>query len=682
LRALTKHPDINVEIRGGEAKSGQYSLLPGSVHPSGETYEWTDPKAARSTPVTVDLMRVIDGVRFAAVAALIAPYWVEGARNHMCMTLSGFLYRAVSHSDDIADRNPVTLDKERALSILKGVMQIAGDGDEDYAMRIKTFEKTWEKAEAGQAVQGGTTLVKLTGNDELLSILYQLLVASENMIEFDEFLERYAVRNNTSNVIDRWKAGYRGSVSLMTVNDFRNSNMHKCLITADGAKVLMTNLLLTSARAIRVDGLGFRPGEEDIYEWNGGRHVNQWRGFGVPMHPAPVTEEDVEPFLNYIRNVIASGHQETYDWVLAWMADIFKFPASKSGTALVLVGKPGAGKSFLGHRILRRIIGRNHSMQTNNIASITGNFNQDSANMLLVQCDEALNSRRREDALRLKSAITDETKRVEPKGVDAYQSEDWARYLFTSNDVKEAVAIVDGRDDRRYTVIKISDDYATRSGLDEQTKSAFWQKMHEWTDDEVNLAKVHRYLYDLVYDRRSIRMALDTQARRDTQQHSTRGFDDWLMKIVGYEHPLENLRAPDFRLEENYVLTPKGELKATLDEWPRLVSYRRLEESYEMYRRTKGMGASISTYNAQQIKQEFDERKLLPKESISRRIEVKEETWVNDKPVKRRKPIRLQEMPTRENILLYLEYQYGYRLDLVQEDATDIDDSDKPEVDY
>jgi hypothetical protein len=663
LSTLSKHPDINVEIRGGEAKSGQYSLLPGSVHPSGETYEWSDPKAARSTPATVDLMKIIDGVRFAAVVATLAPYWTEGSRNSMCMAFSGFLYRAVSHSEDIAERNPVSLDKERALNVLKGLLRVTGDDGEDYSMRIQTFEKTWAKGDAGDAVKGGATLAKLTGNDKLLPLLYQLLVASENMLEFDEFLDRYAVRNNTSNVIDRTKAGYRGSVSIMTVHDFRNSNMHKCLITADGARVLMTNLLLTSQRAIRVDGMGFRPDGEDIYEWNGGRHVNQWRGFAIPRHTQPVTDDDVRPFLSYVDDIIARKDKRIYDWVMAWLADIIKFPASKCGTALVLVGKPGAGKSFLGQHIMRKIIGRNHSMQTNNIASITGNFNQDSANMLMIQCDEALNSRRREDALRLKSLITDEVKRVEPKGIDAYQLEDWARYLFTSNDVSEAVAIVDGQDDRRYTVVHVSDDYAARSELNPEDKNKFWLDMHTWAEDETNLAKVHRYLYDMVYDRRSIRVPLDTQARRDTQQHSVRGFDDWLMKMTTYEHPLENLRETEQRISENYVVNAGGKLEATLDEWPEFTTYRRLEESYEMYRRAKGMSGTISSYNAQQIKHEFTKRKLLPAEPASHRIEVKEETWVGEKLVVRRKPMRLQEMPTRQAILAYLEYQYGYKVD-------------------
>lgn len=665
LDVIKKHPEINVEIRGGEAKNAEYSLLPGSLHPSGEVYTWHDVAAARSTPVAVDALKLVSGVRMACIAALLVPYWVEGQRNQMCMALSGFLHRAVQHVQDMGQMSTIFFDKDEAIRLMRGIMSLAGDDQADYTMRMKTFEKTWEKADAGQAVQGATTISKITERPDIVSLLYVLLADSQDLIEFDEFLDRYAIRNGTSNVIDLQKAGSKGAAYLMTVNDLRNSTMHK-LLTAGGQARLMANVLLSSPRAIRVEGFCFRPGQEPVVEEYGEKYVNQWRGFAVKPWPEAVTKEDVQPFEDYMWEVVADKDPAAYRWIMAWVADIFQNPADKPGTALVLVGKPGAGKSVLGSHFIRRIIGRDHTMQTNNIESLTGTFNADSSNTLFIQCDEALNTRRRGDALRMKSMITDRTRRIEPKGVNAYEIEDCSRYFLTSNEITDAVAIVDGADDRRYTVQHVNELYAERSSKSPDEKKAFWDRIYKWGDDPENLSKLHRYLLDHKYERAMIRSPLPTKARETIQQHSQRGFDDWLMQIVGYEHPLQNLRQPDQRTEESYIY--KGnQLRPTLSEWPVYVAYMRLEESYEHYRRRKGMMSTTTSYNAQQIKNEFVMKGMLPPDPDIKRIDHKKEVWVNGEPKIQIERIRVTRFPRKEDILIYLNLKYGYEIEKVED---------------
>lgn len=661
LAAIQKIPALSVEIRGGEAKSGRYSLLPGSLHPSGEAYEWADLKAARSTPVTVDLARIVNGVRFACVAALIAPYWTEGVRNQLCMALSGFFHRAAAHVSDMGAMSQLYFERKDAKELMEGLIKIADDDEADYAMRMRTFDQTWDKADQGHPVQGASTIVKITGDESILPLLYTLLADTPDLIAFDRFLDRYAVRNGTSNIIDRARAGHRSASYIMTVNDFRNSNMHMTITTGTGDRRLMTNILLASTRAIRVEGLAFVPGGDDLIERGDSKFVNQWRGFEIPMYDKKVKDEDVILFLDYVDRILADSDKRVYEWILAWVADLFKFPANKPGTALVLVGKPGAGKSLLGEKVIRAIIGRNHSMQTNTVESLTGQFNQDSSNMLFIQCDEAMNSRRRSDANKMKSMITDRTRRIEPKGVNAFEVEDCARYCFTSNEDAEAVAIVDGQDDRRYSVFKVNEDYATNSTMDPAKKRSYWEKLHEWLEKEENLSKLHRYFYDYTYDRAILRRPLDTEARRKVQQHSQRGFDDWLMQIVSYEHPFENLQERDQKSEESYV-NKAGKFVMSMDGWPDMVSYRRLEDSYEYYRKRKGMSGTTSSYNAQQIKQEFITRGILPKEPPSGRIDHSYELWKNGTPVVETKKIRVTAMPKRDAIANYLWEKFGFRV--------------------
>ncbi len=665
LEVIQKYPELNVELRGGEPKNAQYSLLPGALHPSGEAYTWHDIGAARSTLVAVDGLKLVAAVRLACVAALIVPYWIEGQRNQMCMALSGFLHRAAQHVQDMGNMSGVFFDKNEATRLLRGIMELAGDDHTDYTMRMKTFEKTWQKADEGQAVQGASTIAKITERPEIVSLLYILLADSQDLIELDEFMERYAIRNNTSSVIDLQKAGSKGAVYIMSVHDLRNSTMHK-LLTAGGQARLMANVLLASPRAIRVEGFCFRPGYPQIVEEYGERLVNQWRGFDVQPWQEPVTEEDIKPFLDYLWDIVADQNATAYDWILSWVADIFKDPNDKPGTALVLVGKPGSGKSVLGAHFIRRIIGKNHTTQTNAIESLTNNFNADSSNVLFIQCDEAMNTRRRADALRMKSMITDKTRRIEPKGVDAYEVEDCARYYLTSNEVTDAVAIVDGADDRRYTVQHVSEKYAHRSEMPLDKKQEYWRSLYKWGDNIENLSKLHRYFIDLDYDKMLIRSPLSSKARDTMQQHSQRGFDDWLMQIASYEHPLQNLRQQDQRTEESYVY--KGnQLRPTMSEWPQYVAYMRLEESYEMYLRRKGMRATTTSFNAQQIKNEFVSKGLLLPNPDVKRVDHRKEVWVGGESVLQTERIRITRFPAKEAILKYLHERYGFEIDEVQD---------------
>lgn len=659
LAALAKREDLKLEVRGGIQRAGRYTLLPGSLHPSGDTYQWDDISSAKSTPVSIDVYRVMDSLRFAMVATLIAPYWTEGMRNNLCMALSGFFHRAAKHVEDMGDQASVYFGKNEAQSLLEGIMYIADDDEADRQMRLRTFNQTWDKAESGEAVTGATTITKLTGDEELLSLLYILLSDSPDLVELDRFLERYAVRNNTSNVIDLDRAGSKEASFIMTVNDFRNSYMHKYLTSGLGRKTPMTNILLASPRAIRIDGFTFEPKEGRVFEENGYVYVNQWRGWAV--EPADNVElEEVSTFTSYVYEILADKRADRYNWIMAWLADIVQNPSDKCGTALVLVGKPGAGKSVLGEAVMRKIIGPDHSMQTNTLESITGNFNSDSASMLLVQCDEAANTRRHSDANKMKSIITDKTRRVEPKNVNAYQIRDCARYILTSNQVNDAVAIVDGKNDRRYAVFQVNDDYSFSSNTKtEIEKKNYWGQFHKWCSDRTNLAKVHRFLADLKYDRDIIRSPIDTEARRLIQQHSMRGMEEWLMGLVSSEHPFDTLPKGVATMSDSFLKDGKS-WRTSMERWPDAVPYRTLVESYNYYRRKNGVTNSTPAYNEQQLKNEFIRRGLIPNEHFSGRVTVNREEWVDGEPREVKSKVRITQVPKKEVLIDYLEKNTGF----------------------
>lgn len=76
-----------LEIRG----TGSQTVFPGSVHPSGEAVEWDDDGA----PNEIDTDALDAGVRFLAVAAVLARHWPEkGSRHQAALALAGGLLRS------------------------------------------------------------------------------------------------------------------------------------------------------------------------------------------------------------------------------------------------------------------------------------------------------------------------------------------------------------------------------------------------------------------------------------------------------------------------------------------------------------------------------------------------------------------------------------------------------------
>lgn len=659
LTRIAQHESVKLEIRGGEQRSGRYSLLPGSVHPSGEPYEWDDVSAAKSTPVLTSIWKVIDGVRFACVAALIAPYWAEGMRNSLCMALSGFLYKAAQYSKELAME--AQLDQDKAKAVLEGVMEIAGDDPADYPMRWRTFEQTWEKAEAGQPVVGAARIKELTGDEAIVPLLYALLAHTEEMQELEALFEQYAVLRNTTSVIDL-DVGALGTY-VMNKEAFVFTLAGRYITTPRG-KAPMSQLFLNSLQRTIVDRVSIHPARPLIFDVERGQKAaNIWKGWGIDPCDEDVSEQDVEPFLGYLHEVVCSGDDRLYNWTLQWMADIFQNPASKPGTALVLVGAQGAGKSVLAEDILRPIIGDAHFAKVGSIEKLASKFNSHMSGKLLIQGEEVISSKRRADANTLKDAITSSKRSIEMKGRDVFEMDDFARYLFTSNHRDDAVSVETG--DRRYTIIEVNRKYAYHGAVSRKERNKYWEQFFGWlldkekTPNKENLSKIHKYLMQVEVDNLFIRGAMDTEIKRRTQDNSTRGMDSWLLSMIELSNPLDVLREEERGYEYGWV-EQNGKLVST-KEWPEYISYPQLEIAMRKHT-SREYGEARS---AQQIATFFKAEGLVSStERKGTRIDGKIQ--------------RVRPFPAREKIVTYLKLK-GYS---VMEDGDDLVEEQEGEDDF
>ncbi len=663
LEKIQKRDDLKLEVRGGKQASGRYSILPGSLHPSGEAYEWQSATAARVTPVLVNQDRLMMGLRYALVAALLAPYWQEGLRNELCKALCGFLHRASKYSYELS--SDVPFDKTDALRLLEGLMEVADDDPADLPMRRKTLEQTWEKAENGSPVLGATHITKMTGDEEILPLLYILLASTPDLQLMDALYDQYAVIRNTTNVVDldmRMNRNY-----VMTKDAFIFTKAGETIDTEKG-RIPVSSIFLNSLQRTIVEGLTIHPDKEKVFDEGGEKLANMWAGWGIEADTGDISDKDVEPFIKYIRDIVCNDDPQLFVWVRDWLADIFQNPTDKPGTALVLVGPQGAGKSMLCEDILRPIIGMAHSSKVSSVDRLTAKFNTLTSGKLLIQGEEVISTRRRHDANNLKDAITSKRRTVELKGKDEFEIDDFARYVFTSNHEDDAVNVEVG--DRRYTIIAINPRYADKSRFypKEEIKS-YWRSLFGWLKDgnkpnEANLAKIHKWLLQQKIEKERLRSSFDTAIKRATLANSAKGMDSWLLHLLECDSPFETLREDErpyghsFIRDEDVGNTPAYSLTEL---WPEYVRYSTVEKAYNRHV-SKDIGEKR---NAQQIVRYFKQHGLIDEDKFRRaRLGTYER-------------VKIRPFPTKARIVQYL-CDNGYD---VMEDEIHEAENDTPKKD-
>lgn len=261
-------------------------------------------------------------------------------------------------------------------------------------------------------------------------------------------------------------------------------------------------------------GLKFYPGQ--LSEYESVSYYNSWRGF-------PIEGKNGEfPKIEYhLKHVWCRDNIEHYNYLIAWLADIIQNPTEKKGTALVVKGGKGSGKSIIFEELLNKIFGYTY-VKIDKAEQITGKFNHHLHGKLFVVLEEAIWAGDKTAEGTLKSMITDTQFIIEGKGKDAEKSEAYFRIAFISNE-KQAVPAT--KDERRFFALKVSDEYRdNKKYFDElagEIKNggveAFMYHLQNLNIGNINLRKapitealfedilakmetVERFLYDLLQD--------------------------------------------------------------------------------------------------------------------------------------------------------------------------------------
>lgn len=219
------------------------------------------------------------------------------------------------------------------------------------------------------------------------------------------------------------------------------------VLTADGkVKVVTWSKAWLSDRARRqYSGVEFHPDPQNAVGTPG--YLNLWQGFAFEPRPK---RNGYAILRDHILTNICRGDQRLYDWVFGWFADIIQRPREKPGTALVLRGRMGTGKSKLGE-IMGALFPR-HYFMVDDPRYVTGNFNAHMSSCLLLQADEAVWAGDKAAEGRLKGLVTSPIQQIEAKGIDPIRLKNHVRIMMTSN---EDWVVPAGKDERRFCVLDV-----------------------------------------------------------------------------------------------------------------------------------------------------------------------------------------------------------------------------------
>jgi hypothetical protein len=185
--------------------------------------------------------------------------------------------------------------------------------------------------------------------------------------------------------------------------------------------------------------------------------LNTYRDVSVPA-VLPASEDSVKEILHHIRHNICNARADYGDYLIKWLAHMVQFPQIRPKTAIAVIGEQGTGKGVL-MDFLKQMLGGERNCNTTASSTDTKSFNYALANKLLVVFDEATFAGDRTQSDFMKKLISEPKIRVEQKGLDAYEVENFTRVLITSNNMASAVPAGVGA--RRWLIMECRNDVNT-----------------------------------------------------------------------------------------------------------------------------------------------------------------------------------------------------------------------------
>lgn len=289
-----------------------------------------------------------------------------------------------------------------------------------------------------------------------------------------------------------------------------------------------------------VPRIEYQPGLERVIP---GEFYNLWKGWGV--EPAEDVDDSIRLLEDWAR--LALPDEAEREWFLNWLAWPIQNPQGRMSQCCILLGKPGVGKGWIA-ALLSRIYGRDNCAFID-IEVLGKKFNADYAakHMVVVEeSDAAWKNDSRTLNNRIKDFITQEWRRVEQKGVDAFMVPAVGHLLLQGNDI-DVVKLDES--DRRVGVLWIE-------GEEIANNAKFWDSRWLWLEDDGADVAMRWMLNRDLTEFNPYGVPPMTSAKREMITSTRNSMESWVSDFI--QHPDSVLTSPlGVDLQDDLIFTAK-----------------------------------------------------------------------------------------------------------------------------
>lgn len=166
--------------------------------------------------------------------------------------------------------------------------------------------------------------------------------------------------------------------------------------------------------------------------------------------------EKIKLLLEFIKNIICSGNESHYRYILSWLKILVCHPSEKTRICLFLYGTKGIGKSTLFDFLCEYVIGDHKSWEISGLDKLFKQFNSALDNSRLVCISEASNKKGNffYNHDMFKSYITDKSLDIEKKFKNTKKIKNLCNFGITSNN---EFSLKLNSDNRRFFCLEVSE---------------------------------------------------------------------------------------------------------------------------------------------------------------------------------------------------------------------------------
>jgi hypothetical protein len=273
-------------------------------------------------------------------------------------------------------------------------------------------------------------------------------------------------------------AGLEGPYRFLTPSAFLAMHEGKDMIRVGKKSISIAEYWMGHPMRRQIGSIVFQPGEETP------ENYNLWQGWSVePFKKSNMAAWSL--FREHLWENVCGEDFELYHYYMSWWAHKLQRPNRKVGTALILRGGEGTGKTSTA-KVFQRIFGP-HMLKVNDSQQVMGRFNGSHAALLVLHSEESFWAGNKSLEGKLKDIITSDTQQIEFKGKEPKVMPNYYDLYVTGNPDWMVPASLDAR---RFAVYEI--------GKKRTRDAKFFAAMRKqmWDGEASGCRALMRYLLD------------------------------------------------------------------------------------------------------------------------------------------------------------------------------------------